>query len=63
MGEAIIGFFVMVCFVIFIMFKNRNIKKGEETIQDIDRQYWWAEREQEREDGPVIVSSNSKDND
>ena len=61
MGESVIGLLVMAAFIGFVVWKNKGKKKKEPTLDDLHREQWWAEREQERIDGPVINSANSDD--
>ena len=61
MGELLIGILVMAAFIGFIIWKNRGKQNREPTLDDLQRDQWWADREQERRDGPEIVSAGSTD--
>ena len=63
MNEVFIGILVMVAFVGFVVWKNKGKPKRAETMQDRMNEQWWAEREQERKEGPVIVRAGSDDKD
>jgi hypothetical protein len=52
----------MAAFVGFVIWKNKGRPKREETMQDRMNEQWWAEKEQEREEGPVIVSADNDGN-
>jgi hypothetical protein len=63
MSEVFIGILVMIVFVGFVIWKNKGKPKREETTQDRMNAQWWAEQEQERKEGPVIVRADSDDRD
>jgi len=63
MSEVVIGILVMVVFVGFVIWKNKDKSKREETVRDRMNEQWWAEREQERKEGPSIVRADSDDRD
>jgi hypothetical protein len=61
MGEIGIGILVMVVFIGFVVWKNKGKPKRAQTMQDRMNEQWWAEKEQERKEGPVIVSADNGD--
>jgi hypothetical protein len=63
MGEVFIGILVMAVFVGFVIWKNKGKPKRAMTMQDRMHEQWWAEREQERKEGPVIVRVDNDDRD
>ncbi|MCF8040146.1 MAG: hypothetical protein K9K79_12600 [Desulfohalobiaceae bacterium] len=63
MNEVVGGVLVMAVFVGFVIWKNRGKPKRAETMQDRMNEQWWAEREQERKEGPLIVRAGSDDQD
>jgi len=62
MGEIAVGILVMVAFIGFVLWKNKGKPKREMSMQDRMNEQWWAEKEQERKEGPVIVSADNDDN-
>ena len=62
MKEIAVGILVMVGFIGFVLWKNKRKPKRKMTMQDRMNEQWWAEKEQERQEGPVIVSANKDDN-
>ncbi|MFP4034644.1 MAG: hypothetical protein ACLFT5_03970 [Desulfovermiculus sp.] len=56
MSEVFIGILAMAAFIGFVIWKNKGKAKQEE---DIHSQQWWAEREQEAKEGPVIVRADA----
>jgi len=59
MGEIAVGILVMVAFIGFVLWKGKPKRKM--TMQDRMNEQWWAEKEQERKEGPVIVSADNDD--
>ena len=62
MGEIGIGILIIVVFIGFVLWKNKGKPKREMTMQDRMNDQWWAEQEQERKEGAVIVSADNDDN-
>lgn len=62
MGEVAVGILVMVAFIGFVLWKNKGKPKRKMTMQDRMNEQWWAEKEQERKEGPVIVSADNDGN-
>lgn len=60
MGEILIGILVMAGFIGFVIWKNKGKEQKQETLDDLHREQWWADREDERKQGPVIVSADSR---
>lgn len=61
MGEILFGMLVMVAFIGFVIWKNKGKEKQAETMDDLHRQQWWAEKDQENQQGVQVVSSDSGD--
>ena len=61
MSEVFVGILAMAAFVGFVIWKNKGKPKSEETMQGRMNEQWWAEQEQERKEGPVIVRADSNE--
>lgn len=60
MGEIIGGVFFMAVFIGFIVWRYKNKPSGRSQEQKINEELFWAQREAE---APVIVSSDTLDDD
>ena len=63
MNEVFVGILAMAAFIGFVLWKNKGKPKRAETMQDRMHAQWWAEREQEQNEGPVMAKAGSDDRD